>query len=253
MENIAKNEQEKSQLAIEICDLVARAITCAKIHRPFQNKSPFINWYRVLRVDENADVNGVRKQYHKLALQLHPDKNKHSKAEAAFKLVSEAYYCLSDNARRAAFDCQKMTNSCIKCSPTPYTNKSPPKHTTNIKIQEPYQEKSRSNRIQKSKKELQTKLKEQANIIERCLKINARLSRKGPLNASGREEEFPIFNPSDYQHKGYPHFRTINHNKIEELRSLRLRNRCTTNNSPVFQYQSERSSFMSRCASTRDH
>ncbi|KAL0433966.1 UNVERIFIED_CONTAM: hypothetical protein Slati_2730900 [Sesamum latifolium] len=86
---IVGNEQEKSQLATEISELLARASVCAKFHHSRKNKTPFVNWYLVLRVNENADVDGIRKQYHKLALQLHPDKNKHSKAETAFKLVSE--------------------------------------------------------------------------------------------------------------------------------------------------------------------
>ncbi|GFP85285.1 chaperone protein dnaj [Phtheirospermum japonicum] len=86
---IAGNEQEKSQLVTEICDISARAIACAKLHHAHTRKLPFVNWYLVLRVNENADIYVIRKQYHKLALQLHPDKNKHSKAETAFKLVSE--------------------------------------------------------------------------------------------------------------------------------------------------------------------
>ncbi|KAK9161639.1 hypothetical protein Syun_007980 [Stephania yunnanensis] len=40
-------------------------------------------------VEENANLDAIRKQYHKLALNLHPDKNKHPKAEIAFKLVLE--------------------------------------------------------------------------------------------------------------------------------------------------------------------
>lgn len=40
-------------------------------------------------MEEDAGIDVIRKQYHKLALQLHPDKNKHPKAEVAFKLVSE--------------------------------------------------------------------------------------------------------------------------------------------------------------------
>lgn len=40
------DEQEKSQLATEICDLLARA----NLHFAHANRSPFINWYLVLRV-----------------------------------------------------------------------------------------------------------------------------------------------------------------------------------------------------------
>ncbi|KAK6146191.1 hypothetical protein DH2020_020060 [Rehmannia glutinosa] len=251
---IAGNEQEKSQLATEICEISARA----NLHHPHTNKSPFINWYLVLRVNENSDIYVIRKQYHKLALQLHPDKNKHSKAETAFKLVSEAYFCLSDSARRAAFDSERHTISCIKCNTIPsYTNTDP----TNVKTQkQSHQETSRFNRINRRMKELRTKLKEDANTIEKCLIANiATASRREFVNANGTKTELPVFNPSDYyQYKGSPQFRTINQKKMEDLRAgFRIGNRSmhdrAMNSSPVFQYRSERSAFMSRCASTRDH
>ncbi|XP_054788958.1 uncharacterized protein LOC129294565 isoform X2 [Prosopis cineraria] len=46
----------------------------------------------------------VRNHYRKLALTLHPDKNKSLGAEGAFKLVSEAWSMLSDKARRQAYN-----------------------------------------------------------------------------------------------------------------------------------------------------
>ncbi|KAL2244298.1 dnaJ homolog subfamily C member 21 [Sesamum indicum] len=238
---IVGNEQEKSQLATEICELLARASACAKFHHSRRNKPPFINWYLVLRVNENADVDGIRKQYHKLALQLHPDKNKHSKAETAFKLVSEAYYCLSDNGRRAAFDLERKTISCSECNTIPRTNSELLRHT-NVKIQTPYKEPLRFSQINRRIKELRTKLKEEATIIEKCLKTNAITSRKDSPNINAtREKELPVFNPSNYQYKGYPHHRTINHKQLEDLRAgLMIGNRCMQNTAKnscqIFQY-----------------
>ncbi|KAF5738737.1 hypothetical protein HS088_TW13G01638 [Tripterygium wilfordii] len=43
-----------------------------------------IKSHLVSQVEENAGLDVIRKRYHKLALQLHPDKNKHPKAETAF-------------------------------------------------------------------------------------------------------------------------------------------------------------------------
>ncbi|KAK6148251.1 hypothetical protein DH2020_019163 [Rehmannia glutinosa] len=250
---IARNEQEKSHLATEICEIWARAIACSNLHQPHTNKSPFINWYLVLRVNENSDIYGIRKQYHKLALQLHPDKNKHSKAETAFKLVSEAYFCLSDSARRASFDSERHTFSCIKCNTIPSCTNIDP---TNVKTQkQSHQETSRFSRINRRMKELRTKLKEEANTIEKCLIANiATASRREFVNAN---RGAPVFNPWTITKKGSPQFRTINHKKIEDLRAgFRIGNKCmhdrAMNSSPVFQYRSERSAFMSRCASTRD-
>lgn len=63
-----------------------------------------IDWYRVLGVDPLADEETIRKHYRKLALILHPDKNKSIGADGAFKIVSEAWSLLSDKTKRASFD-----------------------------------------------------------------------------------------------------------------------------------------------------
>ncbi|XP_010451359.1 PREDICTED: dnaJ homolog subfamily B member 14-like [Camelina sativa] len=44
------------------------------------------DWYGVLNVDPLSDDEAVKKQYKKLALLLHPDKNRFNGAEGAFKL-----------------------------------------------------------------------------------------------------------------------------------------------------------------------
>eukprot|EP00249_Psilotum_nudum_P022264 c28445_g1_i1 orf=194-2638(+) len=68
------------------------------------------NWYGILQVDPTADGATIRKQYRKLALLLHPDKNKAVGAEAAFKLISEAWGVLSDNSKRALHDTKRNVN-----------------------------------------------------------------------------------------------------------------------------------------------
>ncbi|CAA2993855.1 uncharacterized protein LOC111396148 [Olea europaea var. sylvestris] len=62
------------------------------------------NWYAVLGATPLADDKTVRKQYRKLALLLHPDKNKSVGAEGAFKLVSQAWSLLSDKSKRLEYD-----------------------------------------------------------------------------------------------------------------------------------------------------
>ncbi|KFK28612.1 hypothetical protein AALP_AA7G020900 [Arabis alpina] len=69
------------------------------------------DWYRVLGVDPLADDEAVKKQYKKLALLLHPDKNKCKGAEEAFKLVSEAWCVLSDKARRNVYDQKRKSKT----------------------------------------------------------------------------------------------------------------------------------------------
>ncbi|RAL51458.1 unnamed protein product [Cuscuta campestris] len=63
-----------------------------------------VDWYGVLGVSPSADDETVRKQYRKLALILHPDKNKHLGADGAFKLLSEAWSLLSDKGNRLMYN-----------------------------------------------------------------------------------------------------------------------------------------------------
>lgn len=59
------------------------------------------DWYLVLGVEPEADLSQIRKAYHKLALQHHPDRNKGSKeSEALFREAAKAYAVLSDERTR---------------------------------------------------------------------------------------------------------------------------------------------------------
>ncbi|XP_019089561.1 PREDICTED: uncharacterized protein LOC104731610 isoform X2 [Camelina sativa] len=71
------------------------------------------DWYGVLGLDPLADDEAVKKRYKKLALLLHPDKNKFNGAEGAFKLVLEAWYLLSDKAKRASYDRKRRRSNQI--------------------------------------------------------------------------------------------------------------------------------------------
>lgn len=62
------------------------------------------DYYEVLGVAREADAEAIRKSYRKLAIQLHPDRNKEAGAEDKFKEVSEAYAVLSDKDKRAKYD-----------------------------------------------------------------------------------------------------------------------------------------------------
>ncbi|XP_013370026.1 PREDICTED: dnaJ homolog subfamily B member 6-like [Chinchilla lanigera] len=65
-----------------------------------------VNYYKVLGVPQNASSTAIKKAYHQLALQVHPDKNPENKqaAEEKFKQVAEAYEVLSDAKRRNDYD-----------------------------------------------------------------------------------------------------------------------------------------------------
>ncbi|GAB4860431.1 hypothetical protein Ancab_035590 [Ancistrocladus abbreviatus] len=63
-----------------------------------------VDWYGVIGVDPSADYETLRKQYHKLALILHPEKSKSVGADGAFKILSQAWSLLSDKVKRMAYD-----------------------------------------------------------------------------------------------------------------------------------------------------
>jgi molecular chaperone DnaJ len=63
------------------------------------------DYYQILGVAGNADAAEIKKQYRKLARELHPDKTKgDKKLEDRFKAVSEAYDILSDSKKRREYD-----------------------------------------------------------------------------------------------------------------------------------------------------
>ncbi|KAG6422636.1 hypothetical protein SASPL_113013 [Salvia splendens] len=55
-----------------------------------------LDFYSILGLDPSADKSKVKKQYKKMAVLLHPDKNRTVGADGAFRLVSEAWTLLSD-------------------------------------------------------------------------------------------------------------------------------------------------------------
>ncbi len=64
-----------------------------------------IDYYELLECERTADAGTIKSSYRKLAMKYHPDKNAGCKdSEAQFKAVSEAYDCLKDPQKRAAYD-----------------------------------------------------------------------------------------------------------------------------------------------------
>jgi molecular chaperone DnaJ len=63
------------------------------------------DFYEVLGVTRSCDEKALKASFRKLAMQFHPDRNPgdHT-AEIRFKEVNEAYECLKDPQRRAAYD-----------------------------------------------------------------------------------------------------------------------------------------------------
>ena len=63
------------------------------------------NYYSILEIEQTATADQIRKAYHSLALQYHPDRNPDDEiAEDKFKEVSEAYAVLSNSKKRRDYD-----------------------------------------------------------------------------------------------------------------------------------------------------
>ncbi|KAL2553676.1 Heat shock protein DnaJ [Forsythia ovata] len=62
------------------------------------------DYYEILGLEKSCSVEDVRKAYRKLSLKVHPDKNNAPGAEEAFKMVSKAFQCLSDEESRKKYD-----------------------------------------------------------------------------------------------------------------------------------------------------
>ncbi|MBD3823273.1 MAG: molecular chaperone DnaJ [Epsilonproteobacteria bacterium] len=64
-----------------------------------------LSYYEILEVSRDADKETIKKAYRKMAKVYHPDKNPgDNEAEHKFKLVNEAYQCLSDDKQRSIYD-----------------------------------------------------------------------------------------------------------------------------------------------------
>ena len=71
----------------------------------------FKDYYKILGVEETAELKDIKKAYRKLALKYHPDMNPDEGAEDKFKQVAEAYEVLKDDNKRAEYDEMKRYGS----------------------------------------------------------------------------------------------------------------------------------------------
>ena len=62
------------------------------------------DYYEVLGVSKTSSSDEIKKQYRKLALKFHPDRNQSAEAGEHFKEISEAYGVLSDPEKRKVYD-----------------------------------------------------------------------------------------------------------------------------------------------------
>lgn len=62
------------------------------------------NYYTILKIQQNASFEEIKKAYRKLALEFHPDRNKNQDAHNIFIKINEAYQVLSNEQLRLEYD-----------------------------------------------------------------------------------------------------------------------------------------------------
>ncbi|KAK9293092.1 hypothetical protein L1049_021077 [Liquidambar formosana] len=125
----------KAQQLFPDLENISQLLTVCEVHCSAQNKicGSEMDWYGILQIERLADEGTIKKQYRKLALLLHPDKNKFAGAESAFKLIGEANRVLSDPGKRSLHD--------MKCRvPVRPVAPKPPPHQVNRNsfVRKPY-------------------------------------------------------------------------------------------------------------------
>ncbi|XP_076902280.1 uncharacterized protein LOC143556986 [Bidens hawaiensis] len=101
----AKKFTLKSQTLYPGLDGISQMLTTVNVYIAHEKKiNGESDWYAVLDAKPSDDDETIRKQYRKMVLMLHPDKNKSVGADGAFKILSEAWNLLSDKSKRSAYN-----------------------------------------------------------------------------------------------------------------------------------------------------
>ncbi|KAF5778370.1 putative DnaJ domain, Chaperone J-domain superfamily [Helianthus annuus] len=107
----ARRYASKAQAFCPQLEDIAQMVATYEIYAATESKiNGEIDLYLVLGSDPSASRSVLKKQYKRLAALLDPGKNKTIGADEAFKLVSEAWTVLSNNARRRTYDVRRNKN-----------------------------------------------------------------------------------------------------------------------------------------------
>ncbi|KAM7278314.1 hypothetical protein ACFE04_005448 [Oxalis oulophora] len=127
----------KAQRLYSELENVSQMLVICEVHTVAEKKL-FANetdWYGVLQVEQTADESTIKKNYRKLALQLHPDKNKFPGAEAAFKIIGEAQRLLLDKDKRGQHDMKRRAAGGSRKNAVPYRPQPKPSWPSNVGTQ----------------------------------------------------------------------------------------------------------------------
>lgn len=104
----AKNYAVKAKSLYPGLEGISQMVTTFEVYIASEAKcNGELDYYSILGLKPFADKDAVKKQYKKMAVLLHPDKNKCVGADGAFRLVSEAWTLLSDSSKRSTYDLKR--------------------------------------------------------------------------------------------------------------------------------------------------
>ncbi|XP_050380932.1 uncharacterized protein LOC126798131 [Argentina anserina] len=104
----AKNYAVKAKSLYPDLEGISQMVATFEVYAATEYRScGEIDHYSILGLKPTSSKDAVKKQYKKMAVLLHPDKNKCVGADGAFKLVSEAWTLLSDTTKRNFYDIQR--------------------------------------------------------------------------------------------------------------------------------------------------
>ncbi|XP_075476604.1 uncharacterized protein LOC142517953 [Primulina tabacum] len=108
----AKSYGLKAQMLCPELDGMSQMVTTFLVYLAAETKiNGEPDFYSILGMDVTATKSKLKKQYKKLAVLLHPDKNKTVGADGAFRLVCEAWTLLSDSVNRRSYDIRRNSFS----------------------------------------------------------------------------------------------------------------------------------------------
>ncbi|KAG5606426.1 hypothetical protein H5410_027918 [Solanum commersonii] len=101
----AKNYALRAQMLCPQLEGISQMVATFGVHSAAEMKvNGELDFYTILGMDPSANRAKLKKQYKRMAVLLHPDKNKNVGADGAFRFISEAWTVLSDRAKRSAYD-----------------------------------------------------------------------------------------------------------------------------------------------------
>ncbi|PIN20370.1 hypothetical protein CDL12_06961 [Handroanthus impetiginosus] len=101
----AKNYALKAQMLCPELEGMSQMVATFGVYIASEAKiNGELDFYSILGLDPSVDKSKLKKQYKKMAVLLHPDKNRTVGADGAFRLVSEAWMLLSDSMKRRSYD-----------------------------------------------------------------------------------------------------------------------------------------------------